>query len=97
MLTKFMRKEGPQLSLRFKFRTRLFSVDNIGERPSYNYLIFPIGTVFSSDYKSIGSPLIYTLIPIYEYIYITLYNNLPYTTYQSPYATIHHITTYNSM
>jgi hypothetical protein len=49
MLTKFMRHEAPQLSLPFKFKTSLFSGDNIGERPSYSHLVSPIGTVLSSD------------------------------------------------
>jgi hypothetical protein len=46
MLTKFMRQEGPKMSLTFKYKTILYSGDNIGERPSYNHLVFPIGTVF---------------------------------------------------
>jgi hypothetical protein len=58
MLAKFMRQEGTQLSLLFKFKTRLFSVDNIGERPSYNHLVFPFGTV-----SSVGLALWQSLTP----------------------------------
>jgi hypothetical protein len=75
MLTKFMRQEGPQLSLPFGFKTSLFFSDNINERSSYNHLIFPIDTSFSVDYISIGIHFICTLISIY--MYITSYNNSP--------------------
>jgi hypothetical protein len=56
MFSKFMRPEGPQLSLLFKFKTRLFSGDDIGEGPSYYHLVFPLNTV---SYR------VYTLIRIF--------------------------------
>jgi hypothetical protein len=68
MLTKFMRQEGPQLSLPL-VKTSSFLGDNTSERPSYNHLIFPVGTVFSYDYISIGISLTCTFIPIYHLIY----------------------------
>jgi hypothetical protein len=45
MLGIFMRQDCPQLSSGFQTR-RLFSNDNIGEKPSYNPLEFSVGTVF---------------------------------------------------
>jgi hypothetical protein len=63
MLTKYMRQEGPQIFLPFKLKTSLFSGDNIGVRSSYNHLVFPNGTVLSSDYTSVTISLIYTLVP----------------------------------
>jgi hypothetical protein len=58
MLTKFMKQEGPQVSLPVKFRTSFFSGDSIREKSSYNHLVFPIGSVFSSDYISLRISLI---------------------------------------
>jgi hypothetical protein len=53
MFGKFMRPEGPHLSLLFKFKTRLFSGDDMGEGPSYNHLVFPLSKVSSCDYTLI--------------------------------------------
>jgi hypothetical protein len=77
MLSKFMRREGPQLSLLFNFKISLFSGEYIGEKPSYNHLAFFIDTASSSDYTSLRISLIYTLVPKYVYHLIqqfTIYN-----------------------
>lgn len=78
MLTKFTRQEGPEIFLPFKFKTSLFSGDNIGESSSYSHLVLPIGTVLSSDYTSVRIALTCTIVPIYVYhlIQFTIYNNI---------------------
>jgi hypothetical protein len=78
MLTKLTRKEGPEIFLPSKFKTSLFSGDNIGESSSYGHLVLPIGTVLSSDYTSIRISLTYAVVPIYVYhlIQFTIYNNI---------------------